>query len=195
MRITNLTADTRIDTVIDFDFLLSQSDNVFQFTRINKNFNAIKMKCVHGSLLIYENGKIVCVGVKSRRNAYMTLRNLCEILKCKRIPRLKFTNFCASTDGAAAVDLYKLLPILVCDTSVKSVQWEPEIFPAATCLLKTLPSKVNVFVSGKLTSTGNKSEVQAFNSLLTITKIIHQVCDVIIDCVHYKLFTVPMVSC
>jgi len=84
--------------------------------------------------LLFENGKLVCTGAKSEREAEDAVVRLAELLRASGIevenPRVKVTNIIVATgDLGDHIDLYGL-----CDragVTGSTLMYEPEQFPAA----------------------------------------------------------------
>lgn len=124
------------------------------------------------SVLIFESGKIVCTGTKSKEQSIRAIRSVASRLAAHGIdmgekePEIKVQNMVASVNLKGAIDLEKCAKILP-----KSM-YEPEQFPALIYRMSDASKVMLVFGSGKLVCTGNKTEeeiikaVGSFHSIL-----------------------------
>lgn len=112
------------------------------------------------SLLLFKNGKVVCVGCKKRELIEKTIQKTIKMLLpyAKRItktkkPKIEITNIVASANLGLELDLYKIA------YKIKDVEYEPEQFPGAILKFKD-PAKASLllFKNGKVICAGAKSE-------------------------------------
>jgi transcription initiation factor TFIID TATA-box-binding protein len=110
--------------------------------------------------LLFESGKIVCVGNKTELESWKNIEAVVKKLitqldyPCRGVIGLRVVNIVASCALKHKVRLRHLKR----DYPQESY-WEPEFFPGLRFRLKELDTTVSVFCSGKLyTAGGNKPE-------------------------------------
>ena len=174
-RITNMTASVNLNMIINTDLLVSQGIcRHFNPGKFNKSFNGVIYKSV-ATAQIYKNGKINIMGARTQDQAIQVYAELCRHLKIRPRRSLMFSNFCSTLDLGCQIPRDELFSFLQKHPMTKSVLLEPEIFPPIKWESKLLPSTINIFRTGKINSTGNKSVEQAFASLISTVKIIAEV--------------------
>ena len=157
MIVTNLVHTCRIGSSIDLPLLYTTLEGA----RFEPNrFRGLILRCEKGTCLVFHNGQLVIVGVKTRAEALssrLTLVN--KLRKCGQNVNynepLKLKNIVAYHSYGVPVDLVALYNSL---RYHYNISYEPEISPAA--LLK-LPGTVRIFHNGKVVFTGFKN----FNEL------------------------------
>jgi transcription initiation factor TFIID TATA-box-binding protein len=119
----------------------------------------LKFKEPKASLLLFKNGKVVCVGCKTRANIERTIQKTIKMLTpyAKRItktkkPKIDITNIVASAALGIELDLYKIA------YKVKDVEYEPEQFPGAILKFKEPKASLLLFKNGKVICAGAKNE-------------------------------------
>ena len=151
MKVTNLVYTTRIGTKIDLQLVANSS-----LARYNpRRFNGLITKQGGGTCLLFNNGKLVIVGVKTRKEAVETMNLLIEMLRKLNFEvndgYLYLRNLVAYHDYE--VEVY--LPALYNSLRGKYVvTYEPEISPA---LMIKIPYTIRIFHNGKVIFTGLKS--------------------------------------
>ena len=179
IRITNMTANVSLQCSVDTDKLVKQKIcKPFGKSKSNKNFNGVIYKSV-ATAQIYKNGKINIMGAKSRKAVEQVYDEICDKLMVEKAGPLNYTNFCATMDYGGKLPGDQLCEYLKRQPETKRVLLEPELFPPIKWEPKCLPSTVNIFRSGKINSTGNKTELQAVKSLALVAKLINKVSDVL----------------
>jgi len=110
------------------------------------------------TVLLFENGKFVCSGAKSEREAEEAVLRLAELLRASGIevekPRIKVTNIVATGDLEGHIDLYGL-----CDragATASTLLYEPEQFPAAVYRMENPRVAFLLFSTGKIICAGAK---------------------------------------
>ena len=171
-----MTANVNLEMNIDTDLLVQKSIcRPFKQSKSNKNFNGVVYKSV-ATAQIYKNGKINMIGAKSRKQIDQVFHEICKFLCVdQRLFDIVFTNFCATVDFGCDFPREDLHQFLIGQTVTKTVLLEPELFPPIKWDPVGLPSTVNIFRTGKINSTGNKSEHQAFESLKLAVDVISKV--------------------
>jgi len=119
----------------------------------------LKFKEPKASLLLFKNGKVVCVGCKTRDNIEKTIQKTIKMLTpyAKKItktkkPHIEITNIVASATLGLELDLYKIA------YKIKDVEYEPEQFPGAILKFKEPKASLLLFKNGKVICAGAKNE-------------------------------------
>ncbi len=119
----------------------------------------LKFKDPKASLLLFKNGKVVCVGCKRRDMIEKTIQKTIKMLTpyAKKItktkkPHIEITNIVASASLGLELDLYKIA------YKIKDVEYEPEQFPGAILKFKDPKASLLLFKNGKVICAGAKNE-------------------------------------
>ena len=119
----------------------------------------LKFKDPKASLLLFKNGKVVCVGCKRRDMIEKTIARTIKMLTpyAKKItktkkPKIEITNIVASATLGLELDLYKIA------SKIKDVEYEPEQFPGAILKFKSPKASLLLFKNGKVICAGAKNE-------------------------------------
>ncbi len=119
----------------------------------------LKFKDPKASLLLFKNGKVVCVGCKKRNQIEKTIEKTIKLLTpyAKRIikkkkPVIEITNIVASASLDMQLDLYRIA------YKLKDVEYEPEQFPGAILKFKDPKASLLLFKNGKVICAGAKNE-------------------------------------
>ncbi len=119
----------------------------------------LKFKEPKASLLLFKNGKVVCVGCKKRELIEKTIQKTIKMLipYAKRItktkkPKIEITNIVASANLHMELDLYKIA------YKLRDVEYEPEQFPGAILKFKEPKASLLLFKNGKVICAGAKNE-------------------------------------
>lgn len=125
------------------------------------------------SVLIFESGKIVCTGTKSKEQSIRAIKSVASRLASYGInmgekePEIEIQNMVASVNLKGTINLEKCAKILP-----KSM-YEPEQFPALIYRINDT-STMLVFGSGKLVCTGNKTEEEIFRVVGSFHSILEE---------------------
>ena len=116
-----------------------------------------RLKRPKTAILIFSTGKMVCTGAKSEKLARSAVRKVVRELKKNGIivlgkPVIIIQNIVASANLHNKVDLETAADLL------ENVMYEPEQFPGLIYRMKDPKTVLLVFTSGKIVSTGGKSE-------------------------------------
>ena len=119
----------------------------------------LKFKDPKASLLLFKNGKIVCVGCKDRslieKTVDKTLKMLLPHAKKttgQKKPHIDITNIVAAASLGMELDLYRIA------YKLKDVEYEPEQFPGAILKFKEPRASLLLFKNGKVICAGAKNE-------------------------------------
>lgn len=119
----------------------------------------LKFKDPKASLLLFKNGKVVCVGCKERSLIEKTIEKTIKMLTpyAKKItktkkPEIDITNIVASATLGLELDLYRIA------YKLKDVEYEPEQFPGAILKFRDPKASLLLFKNGKVICAGAKNE-------------------------------------
>ncbi|MCA2004107.1 MAG: TATA-box-binding protein [Candidatus Nitrosotenuis sp.] len=164
--IVNVVTCAKFEKTIDLQKII---DKVPQTEYNPSKFPGLILRLVFpkASVLIFESGKIVCTGTKSKEQSIRAIRSVASRLAGHGIdmgekePEIKVQNMVASVNLKGTIDLEKCAKILP-----KSM-YEPEQFPALIYRMSD-SSTMLVFGSGKLVCTGNKTEEEIFRAVASL---------------------------
>ena len=115
--ITNMVASASLGLELDL-FSLAQKIKEIEYEPEQFPGAILKFKEPKASLLLFKNGKVVCVGCKKRSLIEKTIDKTIKLLKpyAKRItrtkkPKIEITNIVASANLGIEEDLYRLASI------------------------------------------------------------------------------------
>jgi transcription initiation factor TFIID TATA-box-binding protein len=158
--VTNLVASTDLGLTLDLYELTTNFKNIEyepeQFPGAILKFTEPK-----ATILIFKNGKIVCVGCRTRELIAKAIRKVYGLLKPYSTetrkkydledPKYDLTNIVASADLHMDLDLFKVA------TMLPDIEYEPEQFPGAIIKLRDLGVSLLAFKNGKIIIAGAKS--------------------------------------
>ncbi len=156
--ITNMVASASLGLELDL-YSLAQKIKEIEYEPEQFPGAILKFKDPKASLLLFKNGKVVCVGCKKRSLIEKTIERTIKLLTpyAKRItktkkPKIEITNIVASAALGIDLDLYKIA------YKVKDVEYEPEQFPGAILKFKEPKASLLLFKNGKVICAGAKNE-------------------------------------
>jgi len=163
--ITNIVASASLGLELDL-FQLASKIKEIEYEPEQFPGAILKFKEPKVSLLLFKNGKVVCVGCKKRslvektieRTRKMLLPYAKKIIKDKK-PKIEITNMVASADLGLELDLYRIA------YKVSDVEYEPEQFPGAILKFKEPKVSLLLFKNGKVICAGAKNETEIRNVL------------------------------
>ncbi|MBN2478366.1 TATA-box-binding protein, partial [Candidatus Micrarchaeota archaeon] len=133
----------------------------------------LKFKDPKASLLLFKNGKVVCVGCKRRDIIKKTIEKTIKMLTpyAKRIirkkkPKIEITNIVAAANLGMDLDLYKVA------YKMPNVEYEPEQFPGAILKFKDPKASLLLFKNGKVICAGAKTEDEIEKTLKKAKKLL-----------------------
>jgi transcription initiation factor TFIID TATA-box-binding protein len=173
--VTNLVASTDLGLTLDLYELTTHFKNIEyepeQFPGAILKFNEPK-----ATILIFKNGKIVCVGCRTRELIDKAIRKVYNLLKPYASEKRKnydldkpvydLTNIVASADLKMNLDLFKVA------TELPDIEYEPEQFPGAIVKLRDLQVSLLVFKNGKIIIAGAKSLEKIEKAIKQIRKML-----------------------
>ena len=156
--VTNMVASASLGLELDL-FSLAQKIKEIEYEPEQFPGAILKFKDPKASLLLFKNGKVVCVGCKKRSMIEKTIEKTIKLLTpyAKRIikkkkPDIVITNIVASASLDMELDLYKIA------YKVSDVEYEPEQFPGAILKFKDPKASLLLFKNGKVICAGAKNE-------------------------------------
>ncbi len=156
--ITNIVASANLGLELDL-FSLAQKVKEVEYEPEQFPGAILKFKDPKASLLLFKNGKVVCVGCKKRKLIEQTIERTIKLLlpyakniiKRKK-PEIEVTNIVAAAAFDMQIDLYKIA------YKLRDVEYEPEQFPGAILKFKDPKASLLLFKNGKVICAGAKNE-------------------------------------
>jgi len=156
--ITNMVASASLGLELDL-YSLAQKIKEIEYEPEQFPGAILKFKEPKASLLLFKNGKVVCVGCKKRALIEKTIEKTVKMLTpyakkifTKKKPKIEITNIVASAALGLELDLYRIA------SKVKDVEYEPEQFPGAILKFKDPKASLLLFKNGKVICAGAKNE-------------------------------------
>jgi len=168
-KIVNVVVSTKIDRQVNVELLTEKLPHVVYEPEIFPGV-IYRRNDPKATIIMFSTGKIVSVGSKSedsaRKSISTTVSEIAEIEGEKAgFKRITTENIVATSDVGCEVDIEKAANC-VFDTT-----YEPEQFPGLIYRVKG-NGVVTIFKSGKLVSTGSKSESKARSAIQHVYKIL-----------------------
>ena len=156
--ITNMVASASLGLELDL-FSLAQKIKEVEYEPEQFPGAILKFKDPKASLLLFKNGKVVCVGCKKRKLIEKTIDKTIKLLTPyakkiikKKKPKIEITNIVAAASLDMELDLYRIA------YKIPDVEYEPEQFPGAILKFKDPKASLLLFKNGKVICAGAKSE-------------------------------------
>ena len=156
--ITNMVASANLGLELDL-YSLAQKMKEVEYEPEQFPGAILKFKEPKATLLLFKNGKIVCVGCKRRDIIEKTVEKTIKMLTpyatkiiTKKKPEIDITNIVASANLNMGLDLYKIA------YKVRDVEYEPEQLPGAILKFKDPKASLLLFKNGKVICAGAKKE-------------------------------------
>ena len=168
MIVTNMVYTTNVGTSIDLGIV----HNTVEGVRYEpERFRGLVIKLEYGTCLLFHNGQVVIVGVKTWKDAKTSRDDLVHMLSGlglnASIGELKLRNIVAYHDFGVKVDLPALYKSLRHTSG--SISYEPEISPA---LMIKMPYTIRIFHNGKAIFTGFQNFTDLDTAFENINKLI-----------------------
>lgn len=160
--ITNIVSSANLGLELDL-FYIAQKIKEIEYEPEQFPGAILKFKEPKTSLLLFKNGKVVCVGCKDKETIAKTLDKTVKLLKpyAKKIftnkkPVFQITNIVASANLGIPLDLFTIA------NEVDNVEYEPEQFPGAILKFKEPRLSLLLFKNGKVICAGatNKQQIK-----------------------------------
>lgn len=145
-----------------FDKINHGAYNPGKFSALTLHFK--NPKC---TILIFSTGNITIMGTSTYYGALFVLSKLKEKVQFT-ITSIKLTNMVVTFGIGAKIDIEKLAK-----RNSRFCTCNPELFPCCTINIPDTTTKANVFSSGKVVITGNKSEEEAKANIEFVKNFIH----------------------
>jgi len=134
-----------------------------------------RLKRPKTATLIFSNGKMVCTGAKSEREAGRAIRKVVRELKREGIiitgkPEMKIWNIVASIDIGMSIDVEEGIYAIAC--LGKQVMYEPDQFPGAIYRMKDPRCVFLIFGNGKLVCVGTTREADVYKAVENLVTIL-----------------------
>lgn len=171
--ITNIVASSNLGLELDL-FLIATKIPQVEYEPEQFPGAILKFDDPKATILLFKNGKIVCVGCKSEAKIAETIAKTVKLLtpyakkiikKTKR-PEFEITNIVASANLGMGLDLYTIA------SEVENVEYEPEQFPGAILKFREPKASLLLFKNGKVICAGSKDEKSIEAALMKAKKIL-----------------------
>jgi len=171
--ITNIVASSNLGLELDL-FLIATKIPQVEYEPEQFPGAILKYDDPKATILLFKNGKIVCVGCKSEQKIAETISKTVKLLtpyakkiikKTKR-PEFEITNIVASANLGMGLDLYTIA------SEVENVEYEPEQFPGAILKFREPRASLLLFKNGKVICAGSKDEKSIEAALSKAKKIL-----------------------
>jgi transcription initiation factor TFIID TATA-box-binding protein len=165
-KITNMVSSANLGLELDL-FYIAQRIREIEYEPEQFPGAILKFKEPKASLLLFKNGKVVCVGCKDEATIEKTLDKTVKLLKpyAKKIltnkkPVFVVTNIVASANLNMPLDLFAIA------YKMRDVEYEPEQFPGAILKFKDPKVSLLLFKNGKVICAGATNKKQIKDSLI-----------------------------
>ena len=133
----------------------------------------LRAKCPSVTFLIFESGKIICVGARSEREAEKALRKLIHRLEGEGILagggfEIQVKNIVASASLGGSVDLLRLYESM--REMRGRVMYEPDQFPGLIYRMDSPKAVLLIYPNGRLVCVGARSEKDVHIAVLKIRR-------------------------
>ena len=140
---------------------------------------AFRLKKPKSCILIFKNGKMVCTGTKSEKEAKRAVLKVVRELKKAGIivksgkPDFVVQNIVASVDlGSVSIDVEEA--IYAAHNLGKKVMYEPDQFPGAIYRMRDPKVVFLIFSTGKLVCVGAKREEDVYRAVENLVAILEE---------------------
>ncbi len=164
--ITNIVSSANLGLELDL-FQIAQKIREIEYEPEQFPGAILKFTEPKASLLLFKNGKVVCVGCKDEETIAKTLDKTFKLLKpyAKKIftnkkPVFQVTNIVASANLNMPLDLFTIA------YKMKNVEYEPEQFPGAILKFKEPKVSLLLFKNGKIICAGATNKKQIKDTLI-----------------------------
>ncbi len=171
--ITNIVASSNLGLELDL-FLIATKIPEVEYEPEQFPGAILKYEEPKATILLFKNGKIVCVGCKSEAKIAETIAKTVKLLtpyakkiikKTKR-PEFEITNIVASANLGMGLDLYTIA------SEVENVEYEPEQFPGAILKFRDPKASLLLFKNGKVICAGSKDERSIEQALMKAKRLL-----------------------
>ena len=174
-RIENVVASARLDQRID---LRAAAASFPEKTRMPGTFPGLvfRMENPKSSLLIFENGNIICAGTRSEHEARRAIMRCVGELRSAGLissgdPEVKIRNIVAYVSLKGVLIDIESLAAASGRLGIEAI-YEPEQFPGAICRMRKPKVAFLAFSSGKLICAGARSEDDVYRAVERFVEIL-----------------------
>lgn len=165
-KITNIVSSADIGMELDL-FTIAKKIKDVEYEPEQFPGAILKLKDQKASLLLFKNGRVVCVGCKTEKKIVETLNRVAKmllpyatkILRTRKRVEYEITNIVASADLGVVLDLYAIA------REFPDVEYEPEQFPGAILKFKKPRASMLLFKNGKVICAGAATEREVRTAL------------------------------
>ncbi|MBN2122358.1 TATA-box-binding protein [Candidatus Micrarchaeota archaeon] len=158
-KVTNIVASSNLGLELDL-FMLARDIPEIEYEPEQFPGAILKYDEPKATLLLFKNGKVVCVGCKTKVAIEKTIAKTLKLLKPKakkitktmKKPKFEITNIVASASLGMGLDLYTIA------YEIDDVEYEPEQFPGAILKFREPKASLLLFKNGKVICAGSKDE-------------------------------------
>lgn len=141
------------DLQIDFDLSdLAKKHLMIRYDKTRFNGAIMKTYVPRVTLLVFRNGKVVCLGSKNLQDADRALKKLLRLVGVEKQLNGKIVNIVGTAKIASVFDLDQLAVKLG-----SIIEYTPELYPAAFLSFPGTRIRALVFQTGRIIITGGKS--------------------------------------
>ncbi len=171
-KITNIVSSAILGLELDL-FYIAQRIKEIEYEPEQFPGAILKFSEPKASLLLFKNGKAVCVGCRDEETIAKTLDKTLKLLKpyAKKILTNKKPEFTV-TNIVASANLNMLLDLFTIASKVKDVEYEPEQFPGAILKFYNPKTSLLLFKNGKVICAGATSKKQIKDALVKAKNIL-----------------------
>ena len=171
INIQNVVASATFNQILDLDAIVKAFPHVEYRPGVFPGL-AFRLKRPKTCTLIFKNGKMVCTGAKSEREARRAILKVARELTAAGIiiigkPEIKIQNIVASGRLGGTIDLIDL-----CERAHMGgrLMYEPEQFPAAIYRMDNPKVVFLIFSNGKIVCVGAKNEGAVYEATEKLQK-------------------------
>jgi transcription initiation factor TFIID TATA-box-binding protein len=159
LKILNVVASTKLDKVIDIEYLSVKLKNVDYDPQIWSGM-VWRRDNPKSTIIMFSSGKVTSVGTRSEKEAKIAIEKA-----VKSIPELADSHYKDPNivNIVASVNLYKKLNLEFLANKLKRSIYRPDVFPAL--IIKAETGTFLLFSSGRISFAGGKSEKQVRKSM------------------------------
>lgn len=175
--IQNVVASARLKHSIDLKAIIRSFPNIKYRPEVFPGL-PFKLKNPKSCILLFDNGRMVCTGTKSEREARRAIlkvvRELTEAgIAIRGEPEIAIQNIVASVDlGGVIIDVEEL--VYAAHRFGIRVMYEPEQFPGAIFRMEDPKVVFLIFSTGKLVCVGAKREEEVYRAVENLITILDE---------------------
>jgi len=161
--IVNVVASVNLNQTLDIDSIVKAFPNV-EYRPERFPGAVFKLKKPRTANLIFNTGKMVCVGATSERQVKSAVMKVVQELKDNGIlivgsPSIRIVNIVASASLGGRIDVEKAVYIL------DRIMYEPEQFPGGVYRMEDPKVVILLYTNGKVVVTGARTEDEVYEAV------------------------------